>query len=78
MHAEALDQARRDSVATKNDVRNLGDELRDEIQDLRVEISRLDTKIDNKIDVAVRDIKPWLGGIIIVAFGALASTKFFG
>ena len=95
-HAEALDQALRDTVATKLDLAAAKQELRDEIRsfrdewrndnrDLRSEITRLDNKIDNldrkidnKIDVAVRDIKIWLGGIIIIAFGALATIKFFG
>ena len=88
-HAEALDQALRDTVATKLDLATGKQELRDEIRsfrdewrndnrDLRGEIIRLDNKIDNKVDVAVRDIKIWLGGIIIIAFGALASIKFSG
>jgi hypothetical protein len=59
-HAEALDQALRDTVATK--------------QDLREEAVRL----EHKIDVAVRDLKIWMGGIAILAFGALAPLKFFG
>ena len=62
-HAEALDQALRDTVATKHDVR----ELRDEI-----------TRLEYKIDVAVRDLTIRVGGIAIVLFGALASIKFFG
>jgi len=70
-HAEALDQALRDTVATKHDVRELGDELRNAI-------ARLDSKIDTKVELAVRDLKIWMGGIIIIAFGALASIKFFG
>ena len=48
-HAEALDQALREEVATKND-----------------------------LEIAVRDIKIWIGGVAIVLFGALASIKFFG
>ena len=82
VHAEALDQALRDTVATKHDLRNLGDELRVEIKDLRTEIIRLENKFDSKIEntvaLAVRDLKIWMGGAVIVAFGALASIKFFG
>jgi hypothetical protein len=59
-HAEALDQALRDTVATKQDVRD--------------EASRL----QQQIEIAVRDLKIWMGGIIIILFGALASIKFFG
>jgi len=102
-HAEALDQALRDTVATKQDVfavkqdiAAVKQELKDDIRDLRTEmrteivrldtkidkldakIDKLDTKIESTVALAVRDIKIWLGGIIIVAFGALASIKFFG
>ncbi len=59
-HAEALDQALRDTVATK--------------QDLREEAARL----QHQIEIAVRDLKIWMGGIVIILFGALASIKFFG
>jgi hypothetical protein len=48
-HAEALDQALREEVATKHD-----------------------------LEIAVRDLKIWMGGIAILLFGALASIKFFG
>jgi hypothetical protein len=73
-HAEALDHAPRDSVATKHDLRNLGDEL-------RIEIGRLDNKItllDHKIEVVGRDLAIRMGGMLILLFGALASIKFFG
>ena len=48
-HAEALDQALREEVATKHD-----------------------------LEIAVRDLKIWMGGVAILLFGALASIKFFG
>src|SRR6266849_145371 len=70
-HAEALDQALRDTVATKRDLREEIDKLRGE---MRSEIARLETKIE----VGVRDLKIWTGGIAFVLFGALASIKFFG
>ena len=73
-HAEALEQALRDTVATKHDLRNLGDEL-------RIEIARLDNKItllDHKIEVVARDLTIRMGGMLIILFGALASIKFFG
>ena len=66
-HAEALDQALRDTVATKHDLRELRDEMRSEI-----------ARLDHKIDVAVRDLTSRMGGIAIVLFGALASIKFYG
>jgi cell division protein FtsB len=70
-HAEALDQALRDTVATKQD-------LREEIRNLRDEMRSEIARLDHKIDVAVRDITIRMGGIAIVLFGALASIKFFG
>src|SRR5438552_3990398 len=73
-HAEALDQALRDTVATKNDVRA----VRDEIKDLRVEMRGEIARLDSKMEVAMRDLKIWFGGIAILLFGALASIKFFG
>ncbi len=66
-HAEALDQALRDTVATKHDLRELRDDMRSEI-----------VRLGHKIDVAVRDLTIRMGGIAIVLFGALASIKFFG
>ena len=42
-------------------------------QALREEVA---TKHD--LEIAVRDLKIWMGGAIIVAFGALATIKFFG
>ena len=78
VHAEALDQALRDTVATKNDVRALRDELREEIKDLRVDMRTEIARLDNRMEVAVRDLKIWTGGIALVLFGALASIKFFG
>ena len=59
-HAEALDQALRDTIATKQDVRD--------------EASRL----QQQIEIAVRDLKIWMGGVMIILFGAVASIKFFG
>jgi hypothetical protein len=59
-HAEAMDEALRESVATKADV--------------RIEIARL----ENRIDLAVRDMTIRIGGMLIVLFGAIASIKFFG
>jgi hypothetical protein len=66
-HAEAMDDALRESVATK--------------ADLRMEISRLETKIERletKIELAVRDMTIRMGAIAIALFAALASIKFFG
>jgi hypothetical protein len=66
-HAEAMDEALRESVATK--------------ADLRMEIGRLETKIERletKIELAVRDMTIRMDAIAIALFAALASIKFFG
>jgi Na+-translocating ferredoxin:NAD+ oxidoreductase RnfG subunit len=62
-HAEAMDEALRESVATKVDVQ----EIRHEIQEVR-----------HEIQVAVRDMTIRTGAMLIVLFGALSSIKFFG
>ena len=91
-HAEALDQALRDTVATKQDLvavrqdlaatkQELRDEIRavrDEIKDLRIEMRGEIARLENKIEVLGRDLKIWMGGMLILLFGALASIKFFG
>ena len=62
-HAEALDQALRDTVATKRDMRDLRDEM---------------ARLEHKMEVLGRDLTIRMGGIAILLFGALASIKFFG
>jgi hypothetical protein len=59
-HAEAMEEALRDSVATKDSV------------DAAVR------ELQNKIEIAVRDMTIRTGAMLIVLFGALASIKFFG
>jgi hypothetical protein len=58
-HAEAMEEALRESVATKNDIVRLGVDLRHEIQ------------------LAVRDLKIWVGGMLVVLFTALVAVRFF-
>jgi uncharacterized protein Yka (UPF0111/DUF47 family) len=64
-HAEALDQALRESVATRQDLLELRQELREEV-----------ARLEHKIDVLGRDLTIRMGGIAIILFGALASIKF--
>ena len=66
-HAEALDQALRDTVATRHDLMAAKQELLGEI-----------TRLDHKIDVVGRDLTIRMGGMLFILFGALASIKFFG
>ena len=77
-HAEALDQALRDTVVTKQDLAATKRDLQEEFRSLRDEMRSEIARLDHKIDVAVRDLTIRMGGIAIVLFGALASIKFFG
>jgi hypothetical protein len=61
--ADAMTEALRESVATKRD-----------IIALRTEITRL----ENKIELAVRDLTIRMGAMLVVLGGFLASIKFFG
>jgi len=55
-HAEAMEEALRESVATKSDI----------------------TKLEHKIELAVRDITVRIGAMIGAGIGILAALKFFG
>jgi hypothetical protein len=66
-HAEAMDEALRESVATKSDIARLENLIRSE-----------STRLETKIDLAVRDMTIRMGAMAIALFAALASTKFFG
>ncbi len=77
-HAEALDQALRETVATKHDLREVRDEMRGAIRDLREKMLSENARLDHKIDVLGRDLTIRMGGIAILLFGALATIKYFG
>jgi len=62
-HAEAINDALRESVATKRDIET----VRHEIEAVRREIQ-----------LAVRDVTIRMGGMLIALFGALVAIKFFG
>jgi hypothetical protein len=66
-HADAMDEALRESVATKRDVAAVRDDLRLAVRDL-----------EHKIDLAVRDMTIRAGGMSIALFAALAAIKYFG
>jgi hypothetical protein len=59
-HADAMDEALRESVATK------------------IDLTRVQTALENRIDLAVKDLTLRLGGMIVAGFIILASIKFFG
>jgi hypothetical protein len=58
-HAEAMEEALRESVATRRDVIELRSDL------------------THAIELAVRDVKIWVGGMLVVLFTALVAVKFF-
>lgn len=62
-HADALDAALRDSVATRAD-----------LVAVRAEITRL----ENKIDLLGRDLTIRLGSMILAGVAVLIGFKFFG
>jgi hypothetical protein len=61
-HAEAMEEALREAVATKSDVSA---------------VSREVGRLDHKIDVAVRDMTIRTGGMLVALFAALAAIKYF-
>jgi predicted nucleic acid-binding Zn-ribbon protein len=93
-HAEAMDGALRESVATKPDLGGLENNIRSEISGLEIniksEINRLETKItrlETKLEaevarletkISVRDVTIRIGAMLVALFAALASIKFFG
>lgn len=73
-HADAMDDALRESVATKSDFVPIRAEIAAARTDLRTEIARLEAKVD----IAVRDVTIRIGGMIVAAVAILISTKFLG
>jgi hypothetical protein len=66
-HADALDQAFRDEVATKADITALKTDLRQEVQ-----------RLEAKIEIGLRDVTLRVGGMIIAAVAILIAIKYFG
>ena len=81
-HAEAMDDALRESAVTKADLRNeitrLENKIESEITRLENKIGSESARLDTKIDIAVRDVTIRIGAMLIALFAALASIKFFG
>jgi hypothetical protein len=61
-HAEAMDEALHESVATKSDIAILKSDI---------------VSVEHKIDLAVRDMTIRMGMIAVALFAALTSIKFF-
>ena len=78
-----------EQVATKQDVKDLGTELRTEIAELRAEIAVLRTEMRTEfaavraeMAAGFRDVEQRitirLGGMLVVLAGILLAAKFFG
>ncbi len=68
-HAEALDAALRDSVATRNDLDQLG-------HDLRREICEVETRLEAKIETSAANLRVEILRWLIVTQIALAGFVF--
>lgn len=62
-HADAMDEALRESVATKIDITAVRQDI---------------AAVEHKIDLAVRDLTIKVGGLLLVMFTALVGIKYFG
>ena len=76
-HAEALRTALGETVATKDDLKD----VRAEIKDVRAEIREIAARLDHKIDLVARDqtIKLYvtIGSATVVMLSAMAALKLF-
>jgi hypothetical protein len=77
-HAEAMDEALRESVATKSDIAAVRADIKSEIAAVRTDVAAVRTDLEHKLEIAVRDMTIRMGGIAVVQFGALAAIKLFG
>jgi hypothetical protein len=66
-HAEAMDEALREAVATKSD-----------IAAVRTDLAAVGTGLEHKIEIAVRDMTIRTGGMAVALFAALTAIKYFG
>ena len=81
-HAEAMDDALRESVATRSDIDRLENKIETDVNRLEnkieTEVNRLEKKVETEVALAVRDMTIRMGAIAVALFAALASIKFFG
>jgi hypothetical protein len=70
-HADAIDEALREVVATKRDLDALAAATKHDLGAARA-------ALESKIDLAVRDLTIRLGGLIAAGVGVLATIKYFG
>jgi hypothetical protein len=84
-HGEALEEALRESVATKADVAGARADLKADIalvkagiDFVKTDLARVKADLENRIELAVRDMTIRMDVIAMALFAALASIKFFG
>ena len=80
-HAEALRTALGETVATKDDLKDVRAEIKDDLKDVRAEIKDSAARLDHKIDLVARDqtIKLYvtIGSATVVMLSAMAALKLF-
>jgi len=87
-HAEAMDEALRESLPTKADLATIKGDIAADIALVKTDIALVKadvavlrneiTRLDNKIELAVRDLTIRMGAVGVALFAALDSIKFFG
>jgi hypothetical protein len=76
-HTEALNDALRESVATKADIDALRIATKADIDALRVATKADIGAVRTELELAVRDMTIRTGTMLIALFGALTAIKFF-
>jgi hypothetical protein len=72
--AEAFAEATIQELATKTDLAALKADLAAVKADLEAKIERAELRLDAKIETSTRDLKIWLGSIMIAATGILLAA----
>ncbi len=72
-HAEALEVALREEVATKSDI----DSLRVDLDALRADLKAEADALRAELRIVARDLKIWMGGVTAGAVTLLAAFRFF-
>ncbi len=77
-HAEGMDEALREGVATKLDIARLETAIKADVTRLETAMKADVVRLESRIDVAVRDMTIRMGMMAVALFAAQASIKFFG
>ena len=85
VHANALDSALRETVATKQDIAAARTELKEDIAAVRTELKgdiaavRTELKEDiAKLDVKITGVKVWMMGQVLALVGVMIALRFIG